>query len=150
FTSNFHDANFQNGDPTKWVIASGPIAATEPGGAQFYAPIIADPLSAGTIFEGSLSVWRTQDWAGNQAFLEANCPEFTTAGNNPACGDFVRIGPSGATDLTSAAYGADRAGAFVSAVERAPGNTGTMWAATNTGRVFITDNATASNPASVV
>ena len=96
FTANFHDVNFQNGDPTKWVIASGPIAATEPGGAQFYAPIIADPnpAAAGTIFEGSLSVWRTQDWAGGQAFLEANCPEFTTAGDNPACGDFVRIGPS--------------------------------------------------------
>ena len=30
FTSNFHDVNFRNGDPTKWVIASGPIAATEP------------------------------------------------------------------------------------------------------------------------
>ena len=71
FSSNFHDVNFQNGDPTKWVIASGPIAAGEPNGAQFYAPIINDPLNAGTIFEGSLSVWRTQDWAGNQAFLEA-------------------------------------------------------------------------------
>src|SRR5438034_1613922 len=39
FTSNFHDVNFQNGDPSKWVIASGPIASTEPGGAQFYSPI---------------------------------------------------------------------------------------------------------------
>ena len=29
-------------------------------------------------------VWRTQDWGGNQAFLEANCPEFTTRGPNPA------------------------------------------------------------------
>ena len=79
FTSNFHDVNFQNGDPVKWVIASGPIAASGEG-AQFYAPIIADPnpAAAGTIFQGSLSVWRTQDWAGNQAFLEANCPEFFT------------------------------------------------------------------------
>jgi hypothetical protein len=94
-------------------------------------------------------VWRTQDWGGDPAFLEASCPEFTTASDNPACGDFVRIGPAGATDLTSAAYGADRAGTFVSAVERAPTNTGTMWASTNTGRVFITDNANASDPASV-
>ena len=52
FTSNFHDVNFQNGDPVKWVIASGPIVASGES-AQFYAPIIADPVSAGTIFQGS-------------------------------------------------------------------------------------------------
>ncbi len=151
FTSNFHDVNFQNGDPTKWVIASGPIAATEPGGAQFYAPIIADPLSAGTIFEGSLSVWRTQDWAGNQAFLEANCPEFTTSGANPACGDFVRIGPTGATILTASAAdyrGTSRActgaGCAVAALARTRANAGTLWVATNTGRVFISSNADAA------
>ena len=74
-----------------------------------------------------------------------SCPEFTTDGANPACGDFERIGPAGATDLTSAAYGADRAGTVLSAVERAGSNTGTMWAATNTGRVFITDNANADS-----
>ena len=82
FTSNAHDVNFQNGDPLKWVIATGPIRASGEG-AQFYAPIIADPVNAGTIFQGSLSVWRTQDWAGNQAFLEANCPEFTTSSAEP-------------------------------------------------------------------
>ena len=147
FTSNFHDVNFQNGDPTKWVIASGPIAATEPGGAQFYAPIIADPLSAGTIFEGSLSVWRTQDWAGNQAFLELNCPEFTTSGANPACGDFVRIGPAGATNLTSSAAdyrGTTRSGGTVGAFARTTKDTGTLWVATTVGRVFISKNADAA------
>jgi hypothetical protein len=149
FFGQFHDANFQNGDPAKWVIISGKIASS-PEGSNFYAPIIADPnpATAGSIFEGSQSVWRTQDWGGDQAFLEANCPEFTTSGSDPNCGDFVRIGPEGATDLTSAAYGADRAGAFVSAVERAPSNTGTLWAATNTGRVFISDNA--NDPAASV
>jgi hypothetical protein len=146
FTTNFHDVNFQNGDPLKWVIASGPIAATEPGGAQFYAPIIADPNpgAAGTIFQGSLSVWRTQDWAGNQAFLEANCPEFTTSGANPACGDFVRIGPAGATDLTASAAdyrGTTRFGGNVAAVARGTSDTSTLWAATTAGRVFISKNA---------
>jgi len=150
FSSNFHDVNFRGGDPTKWVIASGPIAHTEPGGAQFYAPIIADPLNAGTIFEGSLSVWRTQDWAGNQAFLEANCPEFTTAGNNPACGDFVRIGPAGATNLTASASptpdyrGTTRGGGNVAAFARTRANGGTLWVATTTGRVFISSNADAA------
>jgi hypothetical protein len=147
FSSNFHDVNFRGGDPTKWVIASGPIAHTEPGGAQFYAPIIADPLNAGTIFEGSLSVWRTQDWAGNQAFLEANCPEFTTSGANPACGDFVQIGPAGATNLTASAAdyrGTSLAGGNVGAFARTRANGGTLWVATTTGRVFISSNADAA------
>ena len=82
FFGQNHDANFQNGDPTKWVIISAPIAGS-PEGSNFYAPIIADPnpTAAGTIFEGSQSVWRTQDWGGDQAYLEANCPEFTTVRN---------------------------------------------------------------------
>lgn len=149
FTSNAHDVNFQNGNPVKWVIASGPIRASGES-AQFYSPIIADPVSAGTIFEGSLSVWRTQDWAGNQAFLEANCPEFTTSSFDPSCGDFVAIGPAGATRLTVSAAdyrGTTRSGGNVAAVARASSDTATLWAATTTGRVFISknaDNATAS------
>jgi len=150
FTSNAHDVNFQNGDPLKWVIASGPIRASGEG-AQFYSPIIADPVSAGTIFQGSLSVWRTQDWAGNQAFLEANCPEFTTSSFDPACGDFAPIGPVGATRLTVSAAdyrGTTRSGGNVAALARAGSNTATLWAATTTGRVFVStnaDNATASS-----
>ncbi|HEV2235594.1 MAG TPA: hypothetical protein VGR57_02940, partial [Ktedonobacterales bacterium] len=143
FTGQFNDANFQNGDPTKWVVIGGPIASS-PEGAQFYPPIISDPNAANaqTIFQGSQSVWRTQDWGGNQAYLEANCPEFTTDGANPACGDFVQIGPSGATDLTSPALGS-RAGGTIAALARA-GDTGTLWVATTTGRVFISHNANAA------
>jgi hypothetical protein len=147
FTSNFHDANFRNGDPTKWVIASGPIVASGES-AQFYAPIIADPVSAGTIFQGSLSVWRTQDWAGNQAYLEANCPEFTASGADPTCGDFVQIGPVGATNLTASAAdyrGTTLAGGNVAAVARGTSDTSTLWAATTTGRVFISKNADTTN-----
>lgn len=148
FTSNAHDVNFQNGDPLKWVIASGPVRASGET-AQFYSPIIADPVSAGTIFEGSRSVWRTQDWAGNQAFLEANCPEFTTSSTNPACGDFVRIGPTGATNLTAdGGYrGTGRTGGNVAALARASSDTATLWAATTLGRLFVSknaDNATAN------
>ena len=147
FTNSFHDVNFRNGDPTKWVIASGPIVASgESALAQFYTPIIADPnpAAAGTIFQGSLSVWRTQDWAGNQAFLEANCPEFTTFGGTPTCGDFVRIGPTGATNLTTSAgdyRGTTRSGGAVAAVARGTSDTATLWAATTAGRVFISKNA---------
>jgi hypothetical protein len=146
FFGQNHDANFQNADPSKWVIISAPIAGS-PEGSNFYAPIIADPnpANAGTIFEGSQSVWRTQDWGGDQATLEANCPEFTTSGTQPGCGDFVQIGPAGDTDLTVTTNGGTtRAGGFVAAVERAPGDTGTLWVATNTGRVFISQNADAA------
>jgi hypothetical protein len=142
FTGQANDGNFRNGDPTKWVILSGPII-NSPEGSYFYPPVISDPNPArgGTIFQGSFSVWRTQDWGGSQAFLEANCPEFTTSAANPSCGDFVPIGPSGQTDLTSANYGATRQGGAVSAIARAAGNTGTLWVSTGAGRVFISDNA---------
>lgn len=148
FFGQNHDANFQNGDPSKWVIISAPIAGSAEG-SNFYAPIIADPnaANAGTIFEGSQSVWRTQDWGGDQATLEANCPEFTTPGTQPGCGDFVQIGPVGATDLTVSAAdyrGTTRSGGFVAAIARTPSDAGTMWVATTTGRVFISANADAA------
>jgi hypothetical protein len=148
FTGQASDVNFRNGDPTKWVIGTGPIISS-PEGSYFYPPVTGDPNPAngGTIFQGSFSVWRTQDWAGSRAYLEANCPEFTTSAANPACGDFVPIGPPGATDLTdtfAVHYGADRRGGAVAVIERAPGNTGTLWVATGTGRVFFSSNANAS------
>ena len=157
FTGQANDVNFRDGDPTKWCVATGAIVSS-PEGSYFYPPVVADPnpTAGGTIFQGSFSVWRTQDWGGNQAYLEANCPEFTTSAANPACGDFVRIGPPGATDLTDSLvttpiYGATRRGGAVAAISRstAPANTGTAWVATGTGRVFITDNADAAASAVV-
>ena len=149
FTGQTSDVNFRNGDPAYWVIATGPIVASNDG-SYFYSPEIADPnpAAAGTIFQGSNHVWRTQDWGGNQAYLEANCPEFTTSAAATNCGDFAILGGtvSGANtpgDLTGTPYGGDRLGGFVAAIERAPSNTGTLWAATGTGRVFISDNADA-------
>jgi hypothetical protein len=149
FTGQANDANFRNGDPEKWVIISAPIISS-PEASYFYPPIIADPhpRAAGSIFQGSFSVWRTQDWGGDPAYLEANCPEFTTDAAQPGCGDFVRIGdgvPS--TDLGSPAWGT-RAGGAVAWLARAPQNTGALWAATGAGRIFITDNA--NDPASAV
>jgi hypothetical protein len=150
FFANYTDANFQNGDPSKWVVISGPLFQDT---SLFYKPIIADPVVSGTIFVGLRGVWRTQDWGGDQAYLEANCPEFTTSGADPACGDFVILGgPNDATSparLTGSFWGADRSGGNVAAVERAPSNTGTLWAATTTGRVFVSQNANNGTPASV-
>ena len=145
FTGQANDANFRNGDPSKWVIISAPILSS-PEGSLFYPPIIADPnpAAAGSIFQGSFSVWRTQDWGGNPAYLEANCPEFTTSAVQPGCGNFVAIGnglPS--TQLTAAGWGS-RAGGAVASLARASQDTGTLWAATSTGRVFVTGNANAA------
>ena len=153
FTGQAHDANFRGGDPDKWVIISAPILSS-PEGAFFYPPIVADPHPsfAGSIFQGSFSVWRTQDWGGDQGFLEANCQEFTTSSTQPGCGDFVRIGPPTATDLTDSGatpvYGATRRGGAVAWITRASQDIGTLWAATSAGRVFITDNA--NDPAASV
>ncbi|MEO8681905.1 MAG: hypothetical protein ABI665_22855, partial [Vicinamibacterales bacterium] len=147
FTGQANDANFRDGDPTKWVIISAPILSS-PEASFFYPPIIADPNRsvAGSIFQGSFSVWRTQDWGGDQAYLEANCQEFTTSAVEPGCGNFVQIGPAGATDLGAPAAdyrGTSRAGGAVAWIARAPQNIGTMWVATSAGRVFITDLANA-------
>ena len=158
FTGQANDVNFQNGDPTQWVIASGPII-TSPEGSYFYPPVIADPNPANgrTIFQGSFSVWRTQDWAGSQSFLEANCPEFTTAAATATCGDFVIIGPPGQTDLVDSGtysstpvYGTDRIGGAVGVITRSTNrkDTGTIWAATGAGRIFISYNA--NDPANQV
>ncbi len=151
FTGQANDVNFRGGDPTKWVIASGPII-TSPESSYFYPPVIADPnpANARTIFQGSFSIWRTQDWAGSQAYLEANCPEFTTSAATATCGDFVVIGPPGQTDLVDSGtygpnpvYGADRIGGAVSVIERSTNSRdkGTLWAATGAGRIFISGNA---------
>ena len=61
------------------------------------------------------------------------------------CGNWVPLGE----DLSSTKFGQSRAGHYVVADERAPGDRGTLWAGTRTGRVFITKNADASNAQSV-
>jgi hypothetical protein len=144
FTGQANDANFRGGDPSKWVVITGDVAAS-PESAQFYPPVIADPnpATAGSIFQGSQSIWRTQDWGGDPAFLEAHCSEFTTSSADTNCGDFQRIGPTGATDLTGASYGS-RAGSNVVAIERATSDTGTLWTATGVGRIFVSKNANAA------
>ena len=92
-----------------------------------------------------------QSGTATPSSLDAWDAEFTTAGTNAACGDFERIGPAGATDLTASATapatdyrGTTRAGGFVAAIERYAGDTGTAWVATTTGRVFISKNANAA------
>ena len=142
FTGQANDANFRNGDPNWWVFIGGP-ALFGPEGAQFYPSDIADPHPAAgsTIFQASFHIYRTQDWGGTKAFLEANCPEFGPAA--PFCGDETPLGGvAGANDqgcLVCAFWG-NRAGGNINVIERTTSNTNVAWAATTTGRVFISTN----------
>jgi hypothetical protein len=148
------DMNFRGTSPTfasetgwNWVsdtfFGSG-AAAHE--GRSFYIPIIYDPTLDGTAFTGLQHVWRTQDDNGGQAFLESNCNEFFGSFAQP-CGDWVAIGQ----DLSGTGFGTDKqpgSGGYIVAVERAPSDSGTLWAGLRRGRVFVAsnaDNATAAN-----
>jgi len=165
FTSGFGDVNFRNGDPERWVIATGNIKATgEP--FAFYYPQTGDPNPVpGThpLYEGGLHVWRSwafgaghvavpQDTTPDIAYYEANCPEFVTSAAAANCGDFQPLGGGGANtagDLTGTFYGADRSGGVISWLARDGADHGTMWAATGAGRIFVTHNADAVDPATV-
>jgi hypothetical protein len=165
FTSGAGDVNFRNGDPEKWVIATGNIRATSEPFA-FYYPQTGDPNPVpGThpLYEGGIHVWRSwafgaghvsvpQQTTPDIAFYESNCQEFVVSANNPACGDFQALGGGGANtagDLTGTFYGADRALGVISWIARDGADHGTMWAATGAGRIFVTHNADAVNPAAV-
>jgi hypothetical protein len=162
-----HDVNFNNGDPASWDWIADPLGNNE--SASFYVPIIYDPnpATASSIFEGEQHIFRTMDNGGQQAYLDQHCNEFT--GDFQArCGDWQPLGgvyadptdpypsttPNDAGDLSGTYFGTDKGGSapssnFVVAISRAPSNTGTLWAATRLGRVFISTNADAANPASV-
>ena len=171
FTSAFGDVNFENGAPTKWVIATGPVVASGEAVA-FYWPQIGDPNPASfgghvthPLYEGAQHVWRTWAWGAGHtgdvpqdttpdiASAEANCPEFTTDGSTPTCGDFLPLGgPAGSNtpgDLTGTVYGADRTLGSMSWLARDSADHGTLWAATSAGRIFVTHNADASDPSAV-
>jgi hypothetical protein len=166
FTGGFGDSNFRNGDPERWVITTAPLVNSgEP--FAFYWPQIGDPNpQPGThpIYNGGQHVWRTwafgagtpgavpQDTTPDIAFYEANCPEFVTPGNDPHCGDYQPLGPAGlntAGDLTGTFYGADRTGGSMSFMARSGADHGTMWALTSAGRVFVSHDVNATDPAAV-
>ena len=129
------------------------------------------------IFSGAKHVWRTwafgagkagnvpQDKNPDIAGYEANCPEFVTGGDTDGCGDYRPLGgpycdglASTATipscinqpgDLTGTVYGTDRSGGSMSWLARVSADHGTLWAATSAGRIFVTHNADAADPATV-
>lgn len=163
FESNNFFVNFANGDLSRWLRIDDPIQAaneratiTASTGRQF---ITFDQVNPDTQFTGFQHVWRTTDNGGSQSALEAGCNIQHRA---PAarCGDWVPLGvpfpfQAGTTaasasrapgDLTSDAYGTDRAGGIVVSAERSQADAGTLWAATSFGRLFISKNADAPAP----
>lgn len=147
---SFYDAspevNLNNGDTGDWIWIADPIYGH--GGTQFYAPIISDPKVSGTMFAGTgRTVYRTKTFGlGNRSLEEANRICNTWTGTYEAqCGDWVELGGQ---RLTSATWG-DRAGGAVAAIERTSADSSKAWAATTTGRVFVTHNVDAE-PASAV
>ena len=147
---NFFDAttevSFEKGDIGSWIWVADPIFGH--AGTQFYAPVIADPSVSGTMFAGTgRTVYRTKTRGlGTMSLAEAQQHCNTWFGDfSVVCGDWAETGPN---QLTAAFWG-DRAGPAVSAVERTADDASTAWAATTTGRVFISKNIDAE-PASAV
>ena len=141
------DVNFDGGDIAKWIWIADPIFGHP--GTQFYAPVISDPVTTKWMFAGTgRGVYRTKTHGlGTMSYEEAQrrCNEWTGAFDLP-CGDWVKID---AVALNGAGHGADKAGGAVAAVERTTADTTTAWAATTTGRVFVTKNVGAE-PAGAV
>jgi hypothetical protein len=164
FQSNRYFANFANGDLARWVRIDDPIRAaneratiTASTGRQF---LTFDEVNPDTQFTGFQHLWRTKDNGGSQAALEASCKFFSGGSAAATCGDWIPLGvafpfavnstPDSASrkpgDLTSDAFGSDRAGGIIVAAERSAGDNGTLWAATSFGRLFISKNADAAGP----
>jgi hypothetical protein len=141
-TNRFHtyftsttDVNFAGGDPTQWLFISDPLRQSKES-VRFYMPIIADPRpdKGGSIFAGLQWVWRTTDNGGDPTFLANNCNEFGPFTNSGKCGDWKHLGNRRLT------------GGTVSWISRTSGDTGTLWAGTASGRVYIFKNADAADP----
>ncbi|HEU4422141.1 MAG TPA: exo-alpha-sialidase [Pilimelia sp.] len=140
------EVNFNNGATADWIWTADPLFGI--AGNQFYAPVITDPKVSGTMFAGTArTVHRTKTFGlGTRTMEEAQrvCNTWTGTFEAP-CGDWVELGPNRLTD----AFWGDREAGAVAAVERTPRDTSTAWAATTTGRVFLTKNVDADDPAAV-
>ena len=138
FTGASPDVNFENGDFERWIWTGDPLQT----GGEFYAPVIGDPVVSKTMFAGTnRTAYRTKTAGlGTRTIAEAHtvCNEWT--GNfSDQCGDWAELG---SVRLTDAAWGT-RAGGNLAAIERTKDDASTAWAATSTGRVFVSKNVNA-------
>jgi hypothetical protein len=130
----------------------------------FIASAITDPVQPGWLWTGREHVFRSRNYGLNPAFprdkVLEHCNVWYGDGDidengtyQPTvdlCDDFQPLGnPGVAGRLTQTGFGTDRVGGHVSVVERGRNDTSTLWAATSNGRIFVSTNADATNPASV-
>jgi hypothetical protein len=139
--------------------------------SAFIVPAISDPVHAGYLFTGREHVFRSTNYGRNPVLAtkeahRTNCNiwngHFADLNNNGTydlpgdrCDDWEPLGDPAATNasplrMTGPGYGADRQGLYVSVTQRAPSDSGTLWVATGTGRVFVSKNADAAVPSAVV
>ena len=118
-------------------------------GASFYVPFQADPVVSGPAFVGLSTSGGRRTAAATRTFLDNHC--FTDGGPKGdmlftgACGDWMSLGkPRDSPDFGADRGAGDDGDNYVAQTTRAPSNTGTLWAATRLGRVFITQNANAT------
>lgn len=132
----------------------------------FIGPATNDPKHAGWIWTAREHIFRSTNYGRNPAIpdkeshrencniwygdFDLNEDGVYTPGVD-RCDDFKPLGDPGPNGrLTSLAFGATRTGGSVVAVERATSDSGTLWAATSTGRIFVSKTANAADPATVV
>jgi hypothetical protein len=129
----------------------------------FIGNAITDPVQPGWMWTARAHVFRSRNYGLNPVFPREDVIEhcnvwfgdFDIDENGiyeplvDICDDWQPLGdPAPAGRLTDAVFG-DRPGGHVAVVERGKNDTSTLWAATSAGRVFVSKNADASNPASV-
>jgi hypothetical protein len=129
----------------------------------FVGVAIDDPERSGWLWAAREHVFRSMNQGRNTTLTKQthreNCNiwygDFDLNDNGvfePAidlCDDWRPLGdPTPAGRLTAPEYG-DRAGGYTAVVERGH-DEGTLWAATQNGRVFVSTNADAADPATVV
>jgi hypothetical protein len=136
------EVNFEGGNIATWIWIADPLSGH--AGSNFYSPVIGDPKVSGTMFAGTgRTAYRTKTHGlGSMTMAEAQAHCNTWTGDfrpDITCGDWAELGP---TRLTAADWG-NRAGGNVPAIERTTADTSTAWAATSTGRLFITQNVDA-------
>jgi hypothetical protein len=159
YTGGQMDVNYNDVDPSSWLWIGDRFIVGFPESQRFYAPVIPDPMASKTIFVGAQSVWRTTTAGGDRAFLEQHCN--TAVGEFPS--DLLYTGPCGSPEnwpklgtstLTNSStsppspYGTTKGGNTLSALARAR-DAGTMWAGTGAGRVLVSRNVNAADPAAV-
>jgi len=141
------DVSFASGNPPSWDWIADPLFNDEVQYSLFYFPIITDPAVHGTMFCGITWIFRTQDNGGAQAYLDQHCNQFT--GDFAAqCGDWVKIGGDALSQSPTFSAGTRRGG-LMSWVQRSTADSGTLWASTTRGRVFVSHNADAADPTAV-